>query len=693
VLLSEDCRHALEDGDEVEFVGVDGMEELRAGGARAVTVTGAHTFLIPDDARGYGAFGGGYCRELPRKRSASFRSLREELQEPTLAHACSGGGWADEPLAPEHMHAAFRALDAFEVSAAWRCQTATVCATNAHAASLAQATQGAAASASGAAVDLASSMNLPAAAAKLFQRLTQAPAADVCPVAAVLGALASAEALKAASGVFMPLQQWLFVDLSDAAPHGAQQAAEDAAAGAGASHTTPHVAAFGAAALDTLASLRLLLVGAGGIGGEALKNFALLGVGRAASGGSITVADDDVVAPANLSRGVLLRATDVGRAKAEAIAERAAALALQPSVQHVLARITSEGTSGLLSDDALSQFGVVAAAVNSFASRLALDERCVRARLAWVDAGVEGPLAHVHPVVPFASVPWSAGARDPPGREAPSCVLRNFPYLPWHTVDWARAQFDALYQAMPAEVNAYLSKRDYLEALAKKPATARLHALRALGESLVHHRPVSLQACVAWARAQFDELFRAAPQALLAAFPPGATAPDGAPFWCARAAGCRCLAGCVAACTLTQRVRVAGTAPSARRRHCSFRSTTSCTSASWRPLPTCMHRCTASKAARTRRSSAPAWRRCRRKTPHPPSRRRPPQMRTPLQRRPTQWPHASRRSPHCRRPPAWRASGLPRCSTTPTTHCTAILRPPPPRCAPSATASPRPMRW
>jgi ubiquitin-activating enzyme E1 len=347
-----------------------------------------------------------------------------------------------------------------------------------------------------------------------------------------VGAFASAEALKAATGVFTPLQQWLYLDVSDAAQNDeASASAPDAAAVD--DRTVVHAAAFGPAALNALAALRLLLVGAGGVGGEALKNFALLGVGKAAAGGSITVADDATVTAANLSRGVLLRATDIGRSKAEAVSARAAALALRPTVQHMMARVTSDGLSGALTDDALAQFGVVAAAVNSFSSRLALDERCVRARVAWVDAGVDGPLAHVQPVAPFASVPWSAGARDASVREAPSCVLRNFPFLPWHTVDWARAQFDALYHAAPAEVNAYLSKRDYLEVLAKKPATTRLHALRALGESLVHHRPVSLQACVAWARATFDELFYAAPRALLTAFPPGAAAPDGAPFWCA----------------------------------------------------------------------------------------------------------------------------------------------------------------
>ena len=489
-------------------MGLDGMGELALGGPRAVSVTGVSTLTIPDDARTYSSFGSGYCRELPRRRALVHQSLAKELQQPTFSSD-------DGPTAASALHSAFCALDAHEVRPAFgpaAVVALTACAPGSQASS-----------------STPSSQHCQEASA-VFQTLVRAPRCDVCPVAAIVGAFAAAEALKAGSGVYLPLSQWLYIDLAEVAAQG-PAAPETQTSDA-------HAALFGQETLAALAALRVLVAGAGGIAGEALKNMALLGVGRAAFGGSITVADDQSVTVSNLSRGVLLRATDIGRSKAEAVSERAAAIALRPSVHHVSTRITGDGNCALLSDDALAQFGVLAAAVNSVSSRLALDERCVRVRLPWVDAGTDGPLAYVQPVVPFASVPWSSGARDKPAREAPSCVLRNFPYLPWHTVDWARAQFDALFCAMPSEVNAYLGKRDYLDSLNKKPAVTRLHALRALGESLVHHRPLSLQACIAWARASFDELFFNGPRALLTAFPSGATAPDGSAFWCVTEASC-----------------------------------------------------------------------------------------------------------------------------------------------------------
>lgn len=61
--------------------------------------------------------------------------------------------------------------------------------------------------------------------------------------------------------------------------------------------------------IDRLASTNLLMVGAGAIGCELLKNYAMLGVGCAkkdpktgAKGGSIVLTDPDVIEVSNLNR-------------------------------------------------------------------------------------------------------------------------------------------------------------------------------------------------------------------------------------------------------------------------------------------------------------------------------------------------------------------------------------------------------
>ncbi len=67
---------------------------------------------------------------------------------------------------------------------------------------------------------------------------------------------------------------------------------------------------------ETVRSATILVVGAGALGNEVLKNLALMGIGN------LLIADFDTIEDSNLSRSVLFRAADRGRRKVDAAAER-----------------------------------------------------------------------------------------------------------------------------------------------------------------------------------------------------------------------------------------------------------------------------------------------------------------------------------------------------------------------------------
>src|SRR4051794_11445024 len=129
---------------------------------------------------------------------------------------------------------------------------------------------------------------------------------------------------------------------------------------------------------DRLAAARVLVVGAGALGNEVLKNLALLGVG------TVFVIDLDVVEPSNLSRSVLFRAEDGGRGKAEVAARRAREI--NPDVTMIAMRgdvVTGAGL-GLSAD-----VDVFIGCLDTREARLWVNRQCWKVGTPWVDAGIQ----------------------------------------------------------------------------------------------------------------------------------------------------------------------------------------------------------------------------------------------------------------------------------------------------------------
>src|SRR5271170_6332902 len=84
---------------------------------------------------------------------------------------------------------------------------------------------------------------------------------------------------------------------------------------------------------EKIASCRLLVIGAGALGNEILKNAALLGFTQ------VVVVDLDRIEESNLSRAVLYRSTDVGKYKADAAANAYRSLAPDAVVHPIVANV------------------------------------------------------------------------------------------------------------------------------------------------------------------------------------------------------------------------------------------------------------------------------------------------------------------------------------------------------------------
>lgn len=128
-----------------------------------------------------------------------------------------------------------------------------------------------------------------------------------------------------------------------------------------------------------LAAAKVLVVGAGAIGNETLKNLALLGVGH------IFIVDFDEISTSNLSRTVLFRKEDTGRKKAEVAAERMRELVLQEDtrISWLHGDVVWELGTGLF-----REVDLVLGCLDNIETRFAVNRQCMLAKTPWIDAGI-----------------------------------------------------------------------------------------------------------------------------------------------------------------------------------------------------------------------------------------------------------------------------------------------------------------
>ncbi len=140
---------------------------------------------------------------------------------------------------------------------------------------------------------------------------------------------------------------------------------------------------------EKVESARVLVVGAGALGNEVLKNLALMGVGN------IFVVDFDTIEMANLSRSVLFRESDEGRQKAEVAAARVKELNPAVNIQYFHGDITSELGLGVI-----RRMDVVIGCLDNREARLAVNRFCYWMNKPWVDGAIQEFLGLVRVFIP-----------------------------------------------------------------------------------------------------------------------------------------------------------------------------------------------------------------------------------------------------------------------------------------------------
>lgn len=515
-VLEDQGRHGLETGDHVTFARLQGCPWIEADKEYEVLVTGPFTFELPgvpvdaekDEKEHDIVNQQGYITQVKQPVKLHFETYEARLKEPGDFMMSDFAKFDRPPV----LHLGFQALSEYmsekggELPAPGDEQAAQ------------------------AVVELARQLDTRkvlednAGAERILLHMASGSRAVLSPMCAALGGMVGQEALKACSGKFSPINGFFYLDADETLPDKLLDPSLVAPAN---SRYDSQIAVFGKDLQEKILDLRYFIIGAGAIGCEMLKNWALMGIGCGPNG-HVYVTDMDRIEKSNLSRQFLFRSSDIDKFKSSTAA--GAAKAMNPNLQiTAYQEKVAPDTEHMFGDDFYDKLSGVCTALDNVEARLYVDQRCLFYRLPMLESGTLGTKGNTQVVVPHLTENYGA-TRDPPEKSIPVCTLKNFPNQIQHTLQWARDWFEGAFKQAAEEVNSYLSMppSQYLESL---QPNNKVETLKTIQKLLVDERPLTFEDCVTWARLTFESLFNNQIRQLLHNFPPDQVTSTGTKFW------------------------------------------------------------------------------------------------------------------------------------------------------------------
>ncbi|UKJ90616.2 ubiquitin-activating enzyme E1 [Theileria orientalis] len=337
----------------------------------------------------------------------------------------------------------------------------------------------------------------------------------VPPLASFIGAVGAHEVIKF-TGKYHPIEQWLYVDFSLPS----EMLSGDFSGNGFDERYMDQVSLWGSEVQNRILNSKIFVVGAGALGCEFLKNFALLGCSSQGDG-LLTITDNDRIEVSNISRQFLFRSRHVGMSKSMVACK--SALDINPNLRVKPLEIrVGEETENLFDENFWSSQTLIVNALDNIQARTYVDGRCVWYEKPLLESGTLGTLGNVQVILPHITQCYSE-TQDPPETAIPLCTLKHFPYAQEHVVEWARDAFVGIFTQIPLDIKKILNRQD-LNELTSERLELILSVLKAMGSN-TKHELLKISAEL------FNNFFVNEIRQLLHSFPPDHLMSDGQKFW------------------------------------------------------------------------------------------------------------------------------------------------------------------
>lgn len=173
---------------------------------------------------------------------------------------------------------------------------------------------------------------------------------------------------------------------------------------------------------------RILMVGAGGIGCELLKNLVLAGFGE------VHIVDLDTIDLSNLNRQFLFRHEHIKKSKA--LVAKDAAHKFNPDVK--LEAYMANIKDSQFNVDWFKGFTMVFNALDNLDARRHVNKMCIAADIPLVESGTTGFNGQVQVIKKGVSACYDCTPKETP-KSFPVCTIRSTPSQPIHCIVWGKS--------------------------------------------------------------------------------------------------------------------------------------------------------------------------------------------------------------------------------------------------------------
>lgn len=183
---------------------------------------------------------------------------------------------------------------------------------------------------------------------------------------------------------------------------------------------------------DKIENMKILLVGAGGIGSEFLKNIITIGCKN------IDIIDIDTIDITNLNRQFLFKKKDVKKYKSLVAKERALMHKKDLNINAYTFDVCTMKSSDI------KKYDYVINALDNIKARKYVNKLCIMEKKVLIEAGSTGYNGQVYPIYYNQTKCYSCEEK-PKNKTYAICTIRQTPSLPEHCVAWGRLIFETFF--------------------------------------------------------------------------------------------------------------------------------------------------------------------------------------------------------------------------------------------------------